>query len=445
MTRAPRRHPDDREILRLAVPALGALLAEPLFLLADSAIVGHLGTPQLAGLGIAGAVLATAVYLCVFLAYGTTAAVARRLGAGDLAGALRQGVDGIWLGFGVGVALAVAGAPLTPGIVGWLGGEGEVAGYARTYLWTSLPGLPAMLVVLAATGVLRGLQDTRTPLVVAVVAAAANAVLNVVLVYGMGLGIAGSALGTVLAQYGMAAAFVVVVVRGTRRHGVSLRPDGAGVRAAASTGAPLFLRTLSMRVVLLAATAVATHLGPREVAAHQVAFAIWTFLALGLDALAIAGQAVVGRCLGAGDVPAARAATRRVLRWSVLAGVGTGLAVVAARHLIAPLFTPDADLRALLADVLVVAGVLQPIAGAVFALDGVLIGAGDGRYLAWAGLATMAAFLAAAAILVPAGTGLLGLWAAIGVFMVARLAALAPRAAGDAWLVTGAAVPRGRR
>jgi putative MATE family efflux protein len=434
----------DREILRLALPALGALVAEPLFLLADCAIVGHLGTPQLAGLGIAGAVLAGAVYLCVFLAYGTTAAVARRLGAGDLGGALRQGVDGMWLGFVVGVGLAVAGVPLTPAVVGWLGGDGEVAGCARTYLWTSLPGLPAMLVVLAATGVLRGLQDTRTPLVVAVAAATGNLALNVLLVYGAGLGIAGSALGTVIAQYAAATAFVAVVVRGSRPHGIGLRPDPAGLRLAAAAGVPLFVRTLSLRVVLLVATAVATHLGDREVAAHQVAFAIWTFLALGLDAIAIAGQAIVGRCLGAGDVGAARAATRRMLEWSVVAGVGTGALVIATRGLSVPLFTTDAAVRDLLARVLIVVGSLQPLAGAVFALDGILIGAGDGRYLAWAGLGTMAAFLAATAAIVGSGGGLLGLWAAIGVFMLARLAALGPRAASDAWLVPGAAAP-GRR
>ncbi|MFZ5851105.1 MAG: MATE family efflux transporter, partial [Actinomycetota bacterium] len=198
------RHPQDREILRLAVPALGALVAEPLFVLADSAIVAHLGTPQLAGLGVAGTALTTVVNLCVFLAYGTTAAVARRLGAGDEAGALRQGLDGTWLAAGLGLALLAVGELLTPRVVAAFGTSAAVAPYAETYLRVALAGLPGMLIVLAATGVLRGLQDTRTPLAVAAVAAVVNVLLNLVLVFGLGLGVAGSALGTTLVQTGAA-------------------------------------------------------------------------------------------------------------------------------------------------------------------------------------------------------------------------------------------------
>jgi putative MATE family efflux protein len=436
------RHPHDREILRLAVPAFGALVAEPLFLLADSAIVGHLGTAQLAGLGIAGTALTTAVSLCVFLAYGTTAAVARRLGAGDLAGAIRQGVDGMWLALGIGLVLIAAGLPLSSGIVRLLGAEGPVVGYAQTYLQISLAGIPAMLVVLAATGVLRGLQDTRTPLVVAVVAATANVLLNLALVYGAGLGIAGSALGTVLAQMGAAAAFVLVVVRGARSHGVSLRPGRAGVRVAAGTGMALLVRTATLRVVIALATAVAARLGTAEVAAHQVAFAIWTFLALALDAVAIAGQAIVGRYLGAGDVAATRAATRRMIEWSVAAGLLLGAVIAAARPAYIPLFTGDPVVQGLLAGVLLLVAVLQPLNGAIFALDGVLIGAGDGRYLAWAGLLTMLVFLPAAGAVLVFHAGLLALWAALALFMLARLVTLVPRARGHAWLVTGAALPR---
>jgi putative MATE family efflux protein len=435
------RHPHDREILRLALPAFGALVAEPLFVLADSAIVGHLGTPQLAGLGIAGIALITAVSLCVFLAYGTTAAVARRLGAGDLTGAIRQGLDGMWLGLGIGLGLLVSGLPISGGVVRVLGAEGAVIGYAETYLRISLAGVPAMLVVLAATGVLRGLQDTRTPLIVSVVAAAGNVGLNLLLVYGAGLGIAGSALGTVIAQTGSAAAYVVVVVRGARRHGAPLRPDRTGIRAAASAGVPLFVRTATLRVVIAAATAVAAYLGTAEVAAHQVAFAIWSLLALALDAVAIAGQAIVGRYLGASDVAGTRAATRRMIELSVAAGVMFGVVVAAARPAYVPLFTGDEVVQRLLASVLLLVAVLQPLNGAIFALDGVLIGAGDGRYLAWAGVGTMLAFLPAAWAVLAFDAGLLWLWAALGLFMLARLATLAPRARSDAWLVTGAAVP----
>ncbi|WP_220188604.1 MATE family efflux transporter, partial [Streptomyces phytophilus] len=197
--RTRRRH--DREIVALAVPAFGALVAEPLFVLADSAIVGHLGTPQLAGLGVAAALLTTAVSVFVFLAYATTAAVARRVGAGDLRSAIRQGVDGIWLAALLGAALVAVTVPTAPGLVGLFGASDTAAPYAVTYLRVSAFGIPAMLVVFAATGVLRGLQDTRTPLYVAIGGFTANAVLNVALVYGAGLGIAGSAWGTALAQW----------------------------------------------------------------------------------------------------------------------------------------------------------------------------------------------------------------------------------------------------
>ncbi|MGH8891775.1 MAG: MATE family efflux transporter [Actinomycetes bacterium] len=438
------RHPHDREILSLAVPAFGALVAEPLFLLTDSAIVGHLGTPQLAGLGVAGSLLATAVSLCVFLAYGTTAAVARRVGAGDLRMAITQGVDGLWLATAIGAALAIAGLVAAEPLVAGFDPSPETARHALTYLRVSLAGIPSMLVVFAATGVLRGLQDTRTPLVVAAVGAVANVVLNLALVYGAGLGIAGSALGTVIAQTGMAAAFVAVVVRGAREHAAPLRPDLPGIRAAASSGVPLLVRTATLRAALLVMTYVATAAGTVAVAAHQVAFTIWTFLALALDAVAIAGQAIVGRYLGAGDVAGARQATRRMVEWGVAAGVLLGVLLVGLRPAYVPLFTPDADVRALLATVMVVAAALQPISGVVFALDGVLIGAGDGRYLAWAGLVTLVVFVPLACLVLVADAGLVALWWALGGFMLARLVTLVMRWRRDAWLVTGAALPRRR-
>ena len=438
------RHPHDREIVRLAVPAFGALVAEPLFLLADSAIVGHLGTPQLAGLGVAGSLLSAAVSLCVFRASGTTAGVARRLGAGDRRAAIALGVDGMWLAAGLGVAIALAGLVAAEPLIDAFGTSASATPYALTYLRVSLPGIPAMLVVMAATGVLRGLQDTRTPLVVAVVGAAANVALNVALVYGLDMGIAGSALGTVIAQIGMAVAFVVVVVRGARRHAASLRPDLRGIRAAASTGVPLLLRTLTLRVALLVMAYVATSQGTRSVAAHQLAFAIWTFLALALDAVAIAGQAIVGRYLGAGDIDGTRAATRRMLEWGLAAGVLMGVLVVALRFAYVPLFTQDLAVRDLLGSVLLVAAVFQPVAGAVFALDGVFIGAGDGRYLAWAGVLTLLAFLPLAFWVLVVDGGLVALWWAFGAFMLARLVTLLWRERGLAWLVPGAEHPRHR-
>ncbi|HEX6446517.1 MAG TPA: MATE family efflux transporter [Streptosporangiales bacterium] len=438
-TRLPAlRSGQDREILRLAVPALGALVAEPLFLLGDSAIVGRLGTAPLGGLGVAGNILTTVVNLCVFLAYGTTAAVSRRIGAGDRAGAVRQGVDGLWLAAGLGVVLVCVGEPLVPYAVGLLGGAAGVAPYAVAYLRIGLLGLPGMLVVLAGTGVLRGLLDTRTPLVVAVAASVVNLGLNALLVLGLHWGIRGSASGTALAQTGSAAVYVAVVVRGVRRHGVGLLPDRRGVVASMAAGAGLFVRTALLRVTLLAATAVAARIGTDAIAAYQVSFAVWSLLALALDAVAIAGQALIGRFLGAGDVAGARAATRRMVEWGAGVGVLVGLVVVALHTSLPYGFSTDRHVRTLIATALLVVAVLQPLAGVVFALDGILIGAGDSTYLAVASIVSTAVFLPVALAVLSAGGGLTWLWAAIGVWMVARFLTLWLRARGGRWLVTGA-------
>ncbi|MFD5082140.1 MATE family efflux transporter [Kitasatospora sp. NPDC058406] len=431
-----RRH--DREILALAVPAFGALVAEPLFLMADSAVVGHLGTAQLAGVGVASAALTTATGVFVFLAYATTAAVARRIGAGDRRAAVQQGIDGIWLALALSAGVVVLTLLLAPWAAGVLGASPTAAPYAVTYLRISALGIPAVLMVMAATGVLRGLQDTRTPLVVAVAGFTANLGLNAGLVYGARLGVAGSAWGTVLAQTGMAGAYLYVVVRGARREQASLRPDAAGIRASAKAGGPLMVRTLSLRAILMIATAVAAGLGDDRMAAHQIAMTVFLFIAFALDAIAIAGQAIIGRYLGAGDVPGARAATRRMIEWGVGAGVLLGLLVVVARPLYVPLFTPDPAVQAQLNTVLLLLALCQPVSGLVFVLDGVLMGAGDGPYLAWAMLATLAVF-APAALAVPAsGTGLAGLWWAMNLFMLVRGGFLVRRALGGRWLVTGA-------
>ncbi|MFI0906053.1 MATE family efflux transporter [Streptomyces sioyaensis] len=443
MTQAPaiprrtdRRH--DREIIALALPAFGSLVAEPLFVMADSAVIGHLGTPQLAGLGIAAALLTTAVSVFVFLAYATTAAVARRVGAGDLPAAIRQGMDGIWLALLLGAAVIATVLPTAPWLVEAFGASGTAAPYATTYLRISALGIPAMLVVLAATGVLRGLQDTRTPLYVAIGGFSVNAALNIGLVYGAGLGIAGSAWGTVIAQCGMAAVYLAVVVRGARRHGASLRPDAAGIRASAQAGVPLLVRTLSLRAVLMIATAVAARLGDAEVAAHQIVLTLWSLLAFALDAIAIAGQAIIGRYLGAGDRDGAKAACRRMVQWGIAAGLVLGVLVALARPLFIPLFTADPAVAGPLLATLLVVAVTQPVSGIVFILDGVLMGAGDGPYLAWAMVVTLALFVPAALAVPALGGGLVALWGAMALMMAVRLLTLWLRTRSGRWIVTGA-------
>ncbi len=435
------RNPHDREILRLAVPAFGALVAEPLFLLVDSAIVGHLGTAPLGALGVAGQVLAALVSLCVFLAYATTAAVARQVGAGNTRAAIRQGIDGSWLALLIGGALVAAGWPLASPIIHAFGASAALAPQAETYLHISLLGIPAMLVVLAGTGVLRGMQDTKTPLYVSVGMFTSNGALGALFVLGFGWGIAGSAWGTVLAQTCGAIVYAAVVVRGARRHGAALRPSVAGLRASATAGANLFVRTISLRAVLVVGTVVATRMGDAQIAAHQIASNVWSLLAFALDAIAIAGQAITGHRLGAGDVAGARAATRRMVWWGVGCGVVFGLMLLAVRPWLPDAFTSDPAVRDGLLSALVVVALLEPIAGVVFVLDGVLIGAGDMAYLAAAGLVQTAAFLPVAWLVSVTGGGLVALWSAIGVWMAARLVTLGLRAHTETWLVAGAEHP----
>nr|WP_280873009.1 MATE family efflux transporter [Streptomyces sp. CZ24] len=432
------RRQHDRDIVALAVPAFGALVAEPLFVMADSAIIGHLGTAQLAGLAVASALLTTAVSIFVFLAYATTGAVARRVGAGELSAAIRQGMDGIWLALILGAAVIAVVLPTAPALIDLFGASETAAPYAVTYLRISSFGIPAMLVVLAATGVLRGLQNTRTPLYVAIGGFVANAILNVVLVYGAGLGIAGSAWGTVIAQCGMAAVYLVVVVRGARKHGASLRPDAAGIRASAQAGAPLLVRTLSLRAVLMIATAVAARLGDTEIAAHQIILSLWSLLAFAMDAIAIAGQAIIGRYLGAGDSAGAKAVCRRMVEWGIGSGIVLGVLVIVSRPLFIPLFTSDGAVKDAALPALVVVALCQPLSGIVYVLDGVLMGAGDGPYLAWAMLLTLAIFTPFALLIPSWGGGLTAVWGAMTLMMATRAVTLGLRTRSGRWLVTGA-------
>ena len=432
-----------REILRLAVPAFGALIAEPLFLLADSAIVGHLGVAELAGVGLASAVLHTAVGLMVFLAYSTTPAVARAIGNGQLAKALAAGRDGIWLALVLGIVLAVAGFLAAGPLLELMGAQGEVHGFAVDYLRWSMPGLVAMLLIFAGTGVLRGLQDTRTPLAVAAAGFTLNIVLNLVLVYGLGWSVTGSAVGTSIAQCAMAAVYVLIVRRNARSHGVSLLPDWRGIRAMTRVGSWLMLRTLSLRIAILATVLAATAQGPVNLAAHQLSMTIFTFFAFALDALAIAAQALIGKELGAARPDAARALTRTMTRWGLGFGVLTGILLAAVAPWAGALFTSDADVRTALTLALWMLAAGQPIAGYVFVLDGVLIGAGDARYLAIAGVVNLVAYLPLLAAVQSAaaggGAGLLWLWAAFSLgYMAARALTLGLRARTDRWMVLGA-------
>lgn len=432
----------DRRIIDLALPALGALVAEPLFVMIDSAVVGHLGTTQLAGLTLASTLLMTTVALFVFLAYATTGAVARKLGTGDNRGALALGLDGMWLALLLGLVLLVLGLLGAEKVVALMGASDQIAPHAVAYLRASMPGIPGMLVVLATTGELRGLQDTKTPLRVAVIGAMVNAIGSVGLVYGAGMGIAGSGLATALTQIGMAVALSWVVVREARGLGVSLRPAIGGIMANARAGTPLLIRTLTLRAAILLTVGCATALGAVPLAAHQVVNSVWGLAAFALDALAIAAQALVGHGLGAREPATVRAVVRRCLRWGTLGGAVLGAVIAAVGWLIAPLFTSDPTVQSAAAWGLVVIGVLMPVAAWPYVLDGVLMGAGDGVYLAWAGgiaLAMYVPLLAAVWIWAPGGTwGLVWLWISFaGGFMAARALTTWLRARGSRWMVLG--------
>lgn len=432
----------NHQILRLAVPALGALVVEPLFLLVDAALVGHLGVEPLAGLGIASAILQTIVGLMVFLAYSTTPAVARRYGAGDLRGAVSAGIDGLWLALALGAVLAVAGWFATPALIAAFGPSATVGAQAQTYLALSMWGLPAMLIVFAATGLLRGLQDTVTPLWIAGLGFTANAALNALFIYGFGWGIGGSAAGTVVAQWGMVAAYAVVVGRLARRHGAPLRPHRAGIGGSARSGGWLFLRTVSLRLSLLLTVAVATGLGTHELAGWQVVFTIASTAAFALDALAIAAQALIGKGLGAGDVEDVGQVLRRTVAWGGWFGAALGGVIAALSGVLGLAFTSDPALAGLIQPALLLMGLLQPLAGIVYVLDGVLMGAGDARYLALAGVLNLVPFLPVLGViswLRPEGpAGLVWLAAGFfGVLMTARALTLGLRVRGSRWMTAG--------
>ncbi len=429
---------DGRELLGLAVPALGALIAEPLYVLADTAVVGRLGTAPLAGLGVASGALLFGYGLCIFLAYGTTAAVARLTGAGESRRAADQAIQGLWLALALGVFLAVVGTVASDDIVSGLGATGDVADQAAIYLRVSLLGAPAMLLMMAGVGYLRGLKDTVRPLQVAVGTAVLNLVLELALIVGLDFGIGASAAATVVAQWVGAACYLTWIGRDVRRRHASLAPRVGSIGRLLTVSAQLLVRNLSLTGTFLIGTSVATRIGRVDVAAHQVAFQVWMVTALTMDAVAIAAQAMVGERLGAGDVARAVSIGRRVIAWSVGMGVALGVVLLTIRTPVAGIFSEDPAVVALAGFLLVHVACMAPLGGVAFALDGVLIGAGDQRFMAraMAGAAVMAAAAMVAGRL--AGLGIGWLWAAIWLFMAGRSLLLGARFLSHHWQVVGA-------
>jgi putative MATE family efflux protein len=433
----PNRSPFDREILRLAVPALGALAAEPLYILVDTAIVGHLGVSQLGALAIAGTLLTGAFTIFNFLTYGTTAQVARYHGAGDERTAALLGVQALWLSSAIGVVLLALAVALARPAVELMGASGHTADLAVLYMRIAAVGLPFALIALAGQGYLRGVSDLRTPLRIVIVANLVNVVLEVVFVYGFGWGIAGSAWGTAIAQAGMGGAFARLLWRAAAAG--SRRPRLERIRPLLRIGGEIFVRTTALYASFVVASAVLARIGTASLAAHQIAFQLWTFLALVLDAIAIAGQVIVGRALGAGDAEGAYRASRRMIGWSLALGAVLGAVMLALTWTLPHAFTDDAAVLDRARAVWPLFALMQPLAGVVFALDGILIGAGDTRFLMWSMLvAGVGVYVPIALAALHFHWGIVGVWCGLIALLVARAVALGARFAGRRWAVTGA-------
>jgi len=444
MTTAPDRVPA-REVLRLAAPALPVLAAEPLYLLVDTAVVGRLGAVALAGLAVAAVVLAQVTSQLNFLSYGTTSRAARLHGAGRHGDAVGEGVQATWLALAVGLLVLGVGQLVARPVAEALGDGGAIADAATSWLRVALWGAPMVLVTLAGNGWMRGVQDTVRPLRYVLAGNGLSAVLCPVLVHGLGgwggLGLVGSALANVVGQSLGAALFLVALVRAARAGAVPLRPAPAVLRAQLALARDLLARSLAFQACFLSAAAVATRFGAASIAAHQIVLQLWFFQALVLDAVAIAAQALVGAALGSPDRGAqrARALAGQVTRYGLWLGIGFGVLFACLSGVLPPVFTPDAAVLAAVPVPWWFFTAMQPIAGVVFALDGVLLGAGDAAFLRTSTIiAAVLGFLPLIWASLAFGWGLAGIWSGLALFMVIRLVAVGLRARGDHWAVTGA-------
>jgi putative MATE family efflux protein len=425
-------------VAALALPALVVLAIEPTYVLVDTAVVGHLGRVPLAGLAVGGSVLTVAAWLGTVVAYGTTARVARRFGAGQRAEAIAEGVQGSWLalGFGLGVALAaqVGAGPIATAMAG---GDAAVADAAATWLRVAALGAPGLLLATAGNGWMRGVQDMRRPLYYVLSASLLSAVLCPLLVYPLGLGLVGSAIANAVAQTISGLLFLWALVR----ERAPMRPDLAVLRGQLVMGRDLLMRGAAMQGSFLSATAVAASFGSAALAGHQIALQLWMFCTLAQDAVAIAAQSLIGAELGGGRAEGARWLARRVAVVGVVTGVGFVIVIGAGAAVLPGLFTGDRAVieQAWLAWPWFVG--MQPFAGLLFALDGVLLGAGDTRFMR--NLTIVAGF----GVFMP-GTllagwlhlGLGGVWAALTLFILARLVGMLMRVRSGAWARVGAAI-----
>jgi putative MATE family efflux protein len=428
------RDATDRRIVALAIPALGTLAVEPLYVLADTAIVGHLGTTPLAGLALAASVLLLVTAGCNFLAYATTQRFAHHRGAGRPADAARVGVQALWLSGVIGVPLAAVLA-LAARLFPWLlGGRGDVLDAATTYLRISAVGIPFILVALVGQGVLRGVQDLATAFRIVLVANVVNVALELVAVYGLDLGIAGSAWSTVIVQIAAAGAFLFVL-RPHLAAAASRRMDREEMTPFLTAGGHLALRVATVLIVVTGSTFVAAHVDDPTLAAHQIAATLFSLLALAMDAYAIPAQTLVANALGSGTPREAVEIGNRVLRLSTMTGVVLGLALAALSWPLTHVFTSDPDVASRATVALLFLALLLPPAGVAWALDGVLMGAADYRFLGRASAVSALAYLPLALLtLAVPSLGITGVWLSMVVWMVARAAVNERRYRSREWI-----------
>ena len=419
-------------MLALAAPALVVLAAEPLYLLVDTAVVGNLGTVPLGGLAVGGGLLAWALALLNFLAYGTTARSARRAGAGDRSGAVAEGVQATWLAGALGLAVLVLFQLLAGPLTRLLAGSaGPVAEAGELWLRIASLGAPLLLVSMAGNGWMRGVQELRRPMHYVLAGSGVSVVLCPLLVYPIGLGLVGSAIANVVGQAVGAALFL----RALAQEGVTWRPRPAAIRAQLVIGRDLLLRAIVLQLSFLVATAVAARVGAAALGAHQIGIQLFFFLALVLDAYAIAAQTLVGHALGGDRPDEARATARRVALWGLGTGVGVGTALLALYGVVPGLFTDDRAVLAQAGTVWWFLAAIQPLAGVVFALDGVLMGAGDVGFLRTLTIGSaLVGFLPLSLLAVPLGWGLAGVWTGLALFIGLRLLGVLARVAGERWL-----------
>ncbi|WP_037162908.1 MATE family efflux transporter [Rhodococcoides fascians] len=432
-----------RRILGLALPALGVLAAEPLYLLFDAAVVGRLGAAALAGLAVGGLVLAQVSTQLTFLSYGTTARAARMHGAGRERDAVGEGAQATWLALILGTVIVGVMQMLCVPILTVIGGGGDITAQAVQWFRVAVLGVPFILVSLAGNGWMRGVQNTVRPLRFVLVGLGLSAVLCPLLVHGLAgfpdLGLVGSAVANVVGQAVSGAFFVAAVVRS----GVPLRPSWSIMRAQLVLGRDLVLRSLAFQACFLSAAAVASRFGAASVAANQVVLHMWNLVSLTLDSLAIAAQTLVGAALGRGDVRGATRLGWRLTVWStIFAAVLAGVFAVG-RPVIPALFTTDGSVVAEMHSIWWIFVVIVPIAGVVFALDGVLLGAGDAAFLRTATLAcALIGFLPAIWMALAFDWGLRGIWFGLGVFVTLRMIAVVVRTLSGKWALVGADIQR---